>query len=262
MTTVVLTTSQPWSAPANVHHVDVVVVGGGRDGQSGDWDYTFVDGPGGKAGQVVSQAGIAVTAGAQYTITVGARNAGSSAFGLTAETGGSPSGGPTPENGYTGVAGYPTAGNGAHNSYWHGEVYSNGGVGYGAGGGGGESGGGGYYPGAGGLGAPGVVIITYYVTVPSFSADSTSGISPKTVTFTGAGTETPTAWAWDFGDGSTSTSQSPAHQYTATGKKTVSLTVSNAYSTVTETKTDYITIFWQPNAHATIVRSDWLRGGN
>jgi len=50
------------------------------------------------------------------------------------------------------------------------------------------------------------------------------------------------SWSWDFGDGSTSTEQSPSHTYKDAGTYTVSLTVSNAVSSDTREKKDYITI--------------------
>jgi len=52
----------------------------------------------------------------------------------------------------------------------------------------------------------------------------------------------PTSWQWDFGDGSTSTQQNPSKIYTAEGSYTVSLTVTNAYGSDTEVKTNYIMV--------------------
>ena len=53
----------------------------------------------------------------------------------------------------------------------------------------------------------------------------------------------PDTWDWTFGDGGTSTEQNPVYEYTAVGTYTVTLTVSNAYGSDTETKDDYITVF-------------------
>ena len=50
------------------------------------------------------------------------------------------------------------------------------------------------------------------------------------------------SWSWDFGDGGSSTEQNPAHTYNNAGTYTVSLTVSNAVSSDTREKKDYITI--------------------
>ncbi len=92
---------------------------------------------------------------------------------------------------------------------------------------------------------------TDYITVTDgavaptadFSADTTSGAAPLTVSFTDLSTNSPTSWAWDFdNDGSTdSTDQNPSHAYTATGTYTVKLTATNSAGSDTETKTDYIT---------------------
>jgi len=47
---------------------------------------------------------------------------------------------------------------------------------------------------------------------------------------------------WDFGDGRTSTELRPSHQYVAPGVFTVSLTVTTANATETETKANYIVV--------------------
>jgi beta propeller repeat protein len=64
---------------------------------------------------------------------------------------------------------------------------------------------------------------------PSFTANSTAGITPLTVQFTDTSTGDPTTWAWDFGDGGTSAEQHPAHTYAAGGVYTVSLTAGNLF---------------------------------
>jgi len=84
-------------------------------------------------------------------------------------------------------------------------------------------------------------------TVPSlpvaaFSATPTSGNYPLDVQFADQSSNGPTSWSWTFGDGSGSTVQNPSHVYTAAGSYTVSLTVSNADGSDTETKTGYITV--------------------
>jgi len=66
--------------------------------------------------------------------------------------------------------------------------------------------------------------------VASFTSNTTSGCAPLTVQFkdastTGAGKVT--SWLWDFGDGKTSSSQNPVHQYSLTGKYTVSLEITS-----------------------------------
>jgi PKD repeat protein len=84
-----------------------------------------------------------------------------------------------------------------------------------------------------------------YITViniprAAFTADRTQGGSPLNVNFSDQSTGAPTSWQWDFGDGTTSTDTSPAHQYTAPGRYTVTLKVSNANGQDTTVKTGYI----------------------
>ncbi|TDS20875.1 gliding motility-associated-like protein [Maribacter caenipelagi] len=65
-------------------------------------------------------------------------------------------------------------------------------------------------------------------------------------TFESSISATPVSTLWDFGDGNTSTLQNPSHTYTAAGDYTVSVTVTTASETKTETKD--ITIFETPIA--------------
>ena len=90
-----------------------------------------------------------------------------------------------------------------------------------------------------------------YITVgetrpmADFSATSTSGNEPLSVTFTNASTSYDgiTSWSWDFGDGGTSTKQNPTHIYTSDGIYTVTLTVTEADGdSDTKTKSGYITV--------------------
>lgn len=83
--------------------------------------------------------------------------------------------------------------------------------------------------------------------VATFAGSPTSGSAPLTVNFTDLSTGDPTSWDWSFGDGGTSTSQNPSHSYTANGTYTVSLTVSNAYGSDTDTKVGFITVADQSN---------------
>ncbi len=86
----------------------------------------------------------------------------------------------------------------------------------------------------------------------AFSSDVRFGSPPLTVRFTDASTGTaPFSYAWDFGDLSTSTDRDPAHEYTAAGTYTVSLTVTDAVGSDVETKTDYITVMDPPVADFT-----------
>jgi PKD repeat protein len=54
------------------------------------------------------------------------------------------------------------------------------------------------------------------------------------------------SWSWDFGDGATSTDQNPTHTYSAAGKYTVTLEVTNELGTTTRVMTDMIEITEPP----------------
>lgn len=76
-----------------------------------------------------------------------------------------------------------------------------------------------------------------------FSAQPREGVQPLAISFTDRSVGTSTTWQWDFGDGTPlSNEQNPVHEYTQPGSYTVSLTVSNANGSDTETKTNYITV--------------------
>jgi PKD repeat protein len=75
-----------------------------------------------------------------------------------------------------------------------------------------------------------------------FSASSTIIGPGGSVVFTDYSTGEPTEWAWDFGDGNTSTEQNPEHIYSAVGNYSVTLTVTNAEGTDSQTKSDYIIV--------------------
>ncbi|GFM95377.1 glycosyl hydrolase [Streptomyces fulvorobeus] len=63
------------------------------------------------------------------------------------------------------------------------------------------------------------------------AADRTSGKAPLAVQFSSAGSSDPDgdplSYAWKFGDGSTSTAANPSHTYTANGRYTAEVTVSD-----------------------------------
>jgi len=81
--------------------------------------------------------------------------------------------------------------------------------------------------------------------VAAFTASPTSGYAPLIVQFTDASTGAPSSWSWDFGDGGSSTLQHPSHQYLIPETYTVTLTVTNAQGSDSETKTDYIVVLEQ-----------------
>lgn len=94
------------------------------------------------------------------------------------------------------------------------------------------------------------LIRTNYITVVSqlaanFTGTPASGNAPLTVEFTDTSTGTPTGWNWTFGDigtGNTSTLQNPTHTYTNAGTYSVTLTIRDAGSNNTFTRTNYITV--------------------
>jgi len=78
--------------------------------------------------------------------------------------------------------------------------------------------------------------------VAGFSATPTSGTAPLEVAFTDLSADDPTSWSWTFADGQMSSVQNPTHTYQSAGLYTVSLTVTNAAGSDTETKANYITV--------------------
>jgi len=78
------------------------------------------------------------------------------------------------------------------------------------------------------------------VNTPALMADFTaspqSGDAPLTVDFIDLSIGNVLSWSWDFGDASpVDTTRSPSHTYTTAGDYTVTLTVTDAYSTDTKT---------------------------
>ncbi len=78
--------------------------------------------------------------------------------------------------------------------------------------------------------------------VADFSANPVGGFVPLSVAFTDLSVNAPSSWLWDFGDGNSSTEQNPVQIYNTAGTYTVTLTVTNAFGTDSETKIDYITV--------------------
>lgn len=77
------------------------------------------------------------------------------------------------------------------------------------------------------------------VPVAAIKADVRSGFAPLTVKFSD-NSKMANAWAWDFGDGSISTDKNPTHVYTAVGKYTVKLKVTNEMGENEKVETEYI----------------------
>ena len=78
--------------------------------------------------------------------------------------------------------------------------------------------------------------------VAAFASNTTAGQSPMTVQFIDASGNAPSAWTWTFGDGGTSSLQNPVHTYLTQGTYTVSLTVTNAAGSNTNTIPNYVTV--------------------
>jgi len=93
-----------------------------------------------------------------------------------------------------------------------------------------------------------VNLFAFTVAAPTaeFSASPTSGTAALTVNFTDESTGDITSWSWSFGDGGTSDEQNPSHSYSDAGTYDVSLGVSGAAGSDTETKLDYITVSAAP----------------
>ena len=89
------------------------------------------------------------------------------------------------------------------------------------------------------------VQITNGAIAANFSANPTSTCAGQAVTFTDLSVGSPTSWNWSFPGGNPSAYQGhtpPGIVYNTAGSYNVTLTVSNANSTDTETKTAYITV--------------------
>ena len=79
--------------------------------------------------------------------------------------------------------------------------------------------------------------------VSFFASNTTSGSAPLTVNFDGSSSEGDiSSWLWNFGDSTTSIDRNPTHVYQQSGTFNVSLTVTGAGGTDTETKTGYVTV--------------------
>jgi PKD repeat protein len=94
--------------------------------------------------------------------------------------------------------------------------------------------------------------------VADFVADVTTGAAPLTVQFTDLSTGSVTSWSWNFGDGQVSVEANPAHNYTAPGTYTISLTVDGDGGSDTETKAGYITVTDGQPTEYTVYVSDLL----
>jgi len=80
--------------------------------------------------------------------------------------------------------------------------------------------------------------------VAEFTADNTTVTEGDAIQFTDASTNNPTSWEWDFAGGTpaSSTTENPNVTYNTAGNYDVSLTVTNADGSDSETKTGFITV--------------------
>lgn len=94
------------------------------------------------------------------------------------------------------------------------------------------------------------------VTPPdaAFKATPVTGCLPLKVTFTDQSTGAPTSWLWTFPGGtpSTSTAQNPVVTYTQLGTYDVTLKVTNAGGSNTQTINDYIDVMDKPTVDWTV----------
>jgi PKD repeat protein len=81
-----------------------------------------------------------------------------------------------------------------------------------------------------------------------FNADKTRVSVNQYIHFTDLSTNSPSDWKWDFGDGTAGTGQNPDHVYREPGSYEVTLTASDAYTTISHTKKNYITVVNSPHA--------------
>ncbi len=101
--------------------------------------------------------------------------------------------------------------------------------------------------------------------VANFSANTTTVYEGQSVTFSDTSTNGPTSWSWTFTGGtpSSSTQQNPVVTYNTEGNYNVSLTVTNAAGSDTETKTQYITVN-KDSGYCTVTSSnfsyEWIAG--
>ncbi len=76
----------------------------------------------------------------------------------------------------------------------------------------------------------------------NFSTSKTTIYRGDSIQFFDSSTNDPLYWIWDFGDGYKSHEQNPYHVYLSEGKYTVELTAINAFGSVTQVKSNYITV--------------------
>lgn len=86
----------------------------------------------------------------------------------------------------------------------------------------------------------------------NFSANTTTIFEGEQVTFTDFSSGEPNSWNWTFegADVTSSTEQNPVVDYSTAGTYDVTLEISNGTETISETKTDYLTVLPPSNLNA------------
>jgi len=74
----------------------------------------------------------------------------------------------------------------------------------------------------------------------AFIADTTVGVAPLDVQFSGLSNKTVTQWMWDFGDGDSALVQSPAHTYSLAGLYDVSLSIESVEGQFSTSRAQYV----------------------
>jgi PKD repeat protein len=90
-----------------------------------------------------------------------------------------------------------------------------------------------------------------------FKADKTQVSVNQYIHFTDLSTNSPSDWKWDFGDGTAGTGQNPDHVYREPGIYDITLIASDAYTTISHTKKNYITVVNTPQSD---FRADQTKG--
>lgn len=94
------------------------------------------------------------------------------------------------------------------------------------------------------------------------SASAVTGVAPLPVTFSSAGSSDPdgsiASYQWNFGDGTTSTSASPSKTYTAPGRYTATLTVTDNLG-ATDTASVVVDVARDPNTDMDVAQYSLVR---
>jgi PKD repeat protein/sugar lactone lactonase YvrE len=103
----------------------------------------------------------------------------------------------------------------------------------------------------------------FALLVVHFSANTTSGAASLPIQFTesivGTGV---TGRSWDFGDGGSSNAINPIHTYTTAGTYTVNLTATAGDTSLTETRSAYITVSPAPAPAISLLKEISVDGGS